>query len=133
MARRNRTITAIITGLALSGVVAASAASLNGIETVNLAADDTVVLSCDSDGVVVNYKNSYDSALPGFRTPVAIVGKIDKACFGQNMSIVLRAADGTALAEQTRNIDSDEMVFEWKLDVSPSTERVEGVSLLVTI
>ena len=49
-------------GLAVTGGVFASAASLGGVESANLGSSATVVASCDTDGVTVDYSTAYDSA-----------------------------------------------------------------------
>ena len=48
-----RLVTALTVGGVLAGGVYGAAASLGGIGSSSLGADDTAVLSCDSDGVTV--------------------------------------------------------------------------------
>ncbi len=92
--RRNRKIAAaIVTGVAMFGVVGASAASLGGITSASLGADATVVASCDTDGITLNYTNAYSAALGRYTTTSVAVTGINTSCNG--LPIALTLFDGT--------------------------------------
>ena len=71
-------------------LIAASAASLNGISTAELGADSTVVASCDADGVDVDYNWNYINGDPGLFDVVSVdVSGIDSACNGFDLYVEL--------------------------------------------
>ena len=78
---RRRLIALTIAVLAFA-LIAASAASLGGINSADVGADTTVVTSCDTDGVDVE-----------FRWRRVIVTGIADACLGQQISMTI--SDGT--------------------------------------
>lgn len=74
----------------------AMAATLGGISTTDLGADTTVVASCDSDGVTVDYSTAFDAA-NGIQEVTAVnVSGIDAACDGQSIDIGLTNGAGTS-------------------------------------
>lgn len=77
----------------------AMAATLGGIGTTDLGADTTVVASCDSDGVAVDYTTAFD-AQNGIQEVVAVnVTRIDAACDGQKIDVGLTNDAGTSSTE----------------------------------
>ena len=83
------------------GIIAASAATLGGLSSTNLGADNVVVAACDTDGISISYTTSYDAATQKFLVPGAIVSKIAPACAGQVMKVELTGATGVALSAAT--------------------------------
>lgn len=85
-----RKVTAVIMALFVFSLIAASAASLNGISTAELGADSTVVASCDADGVDVDYNWNYINGDPGLFDVVSVdVSGIDSACNGFDLYVEL--------------------------------------------
>lgn len=76
-----RKLTASVLAVLVFSVMAASAASLGGINTADLGADATVVASCDTDGVDLDYTLSYVPGAPGnFEVATVVVTNINVAC-----------------------------------------------------
>ena len=88
-------LTAIALAALVFSLIAASAASLGGINTADLGADATVVASCDTDGVDADYTLTYVPGAPG-NFDVATVGvtNINVACNGYDIDVSL--GDGTS-------------------------------------
>lgn len=89
-----RTILAITAGLAVTGGVFASAASLGGVESANLGSSATVVASCDTDGVKLDYSSAYDAASGTYRVTSVTVDGIADSCKGQPIEVSLKTSDG---------------------------------------
>lgn len=83
-------ITAVILALFVFSLIAASAASLGGINTADLGADATVIAACDTGGVDVDYNWSYTPGAPGFFDVDSVdVSAIDVACNGYDLFVEL--------------------------------------------
>ncbi|MEA1902510.1 MAG: hypothetical protein U9N56_03180 [Actinomycetota bacterium] len=88
-------LTAVILAVLVFSLIAASAASLGGINTADLGADSTIVASCDTaDGVDVDYTFSYDTTLdPGyFAVSAVVVSSVDATCDGYNIYVEIGSA-----------------------------------------
>jgi hypothetical protein len=93
----NKKVMAACGGLAAFGVLTAAAASLGGLSSSSLGADQTVVASCDSDGMVLSYTNTY-SATPGTYTVSAVVATgVASTCSAKNFNLTLSGTGGTSL------------------------------------
>ena len=84
-----RKLTAVILAVIAFALIAASAASLNGINTADLGADATLVASCDTDGVTVRYLTRYEPAIGEYELRRVIVRGISDACIGQELSVTV--------------------------------------------
>lgn len=83
---RRRLIALTIAVLAF-GLIAASAASLGGINSADVGADTTVVASCDTDGVDIQYRWRWHHSRYELRR--VIVTGIADACLGQQISTTI--------------------------------------------
>lgn len=91
-------------GIALTvggGIIAASAATLGGITSNSLGADNTLLTSCDTDGVSVAYTNTYDPTGQRFVVSNAVISGINAACAGKVMNVELSGTGGAALSSST--------------------------------
>jgi len=87
-------LTAVVLAVLVFSLVAASAASLGGINTADLGADATVVASCDTDGVDADYTVNYVPGAPGnFDVATVVVTNINVACNTYDIAVSL--GDGT--------------------------------------
>ena len=80
---------ALIAGLAMSGIIGASAATLNGLNSDQLGADVTDVSSCDTDGVTLDYVTAYDSALGEYEVVSVNVGGVNACCENQDFNLTI--------------------------------------------
>lgn len=97
-----RTLIALAAGLAVTGGVFASAASLGGVESANLGSSATVVASCDTDGVTVDYSTAYDSASGTYLVNTVTVDGISDSCKGESIEVSLKDTDGRSTTSTTR-------------------------------
>lgn len=95
--RRKRALFAVICGVSAFGIVGASAASLGGITGTGLGADVGVVASCDTDGVNVDFVNTYDATSGGYETTSVDVSGIAAACDTLDLDLTLQGAAGASL------------------------------------
>ena len=115
-----RTLIAITAGLAVTGGVFASAASLGGVTSTNLGSSATVVASCDTDGVSVDYATAYDAASGTYLVKTVTVDGIDASCKGEQIEVSLKDTDGrattttarTAVTGSTQTLEVDDFAGE---------------------
>lgn len=115
-----------------AGIIAASAATLGGLSSTNLGADNVVVAACDTDGINISYSTSYNAATQKFLVPGATVSNVATACAGQVMKVELTGAAGVALSPATEvtlgSATSQNVVF-----ASPTkADLVLGSSIVIS-
>jgi hypothetical protein len=98
-----RLVLALAAALAVGSAVTASAASLGGI-TSSLGADDASVGSCDSDGVVAEYRLAFTAGI-GFTVDQVLLRGTDAACNGKRVDIVLTRG-GASLGTGSETVSS---------------------------
>ncbi len=64
----NKKVLAAVGGLAAFGILTASAASLGGLTSSSLGADQTIIASCDTNGIALTYTNVYVPASNTYST-----------------------------------------------------------------
>jgi hypothetical protein len=100
---RRRTLLAVLSGIIVCSLVVAAAASLGGITSSSLGADDSVVASCDTNGVTSAYSTVYNTtSTAGFKVNDLTVGGIDDACDGLTMTVTLTGAANASLGSATQ-------------------------------
>jgi len=82
---------AVLAGLAVAGIVGASAASLGGVRSEDLGADVGVVGSCDTNGVDVDFATSVSGGAVNVAS--LTLSDVNAACTGQAVQVTL--LDGT--------------------------------------
>ena len=96
--RRRRCGAVILLGIGAFGLAAASAASLGGLTTGSLGADNAAVASCDTDGVTLAYGTpAYDAATGVYKVSTATVGGIAAGCIGKTVYVTVADATGASL------------------------------------
>jgi hypothetical protein len=88
---------ALLAGVCIAGIAGASAASLGPVTVGSLGAENSVVASCDTDGITINYTTTYSVANARFEVTSVTLGNVNTACGGKNASVVLAATGGTSL------------------------------------
>lgn len=125
--------------LAGGGIVAASAATLGGINSTGLGSDDKVVESCDTTGVTVRYTYGYNPAVghQHYDVLTAVVGGITStACDGKDILVTLTGASGVELDTSTpatvpAGTDGVAVATVSFAD-GPAAEDVQGVSVVIS-
>ncbi|MBK5288286.1 MAG: hypothetical protein JJE46_07450 [Acidimicrobiia bacterium] len=87
---RRRRGAILLLGIGAFGLAAASAASLGGLTSSSLGADNGAVSSCDSNGVTIAYgAPAYDGTAGLYKISTVTVGGIDAACAGKTVAVTL--------------------------------------------
>ena len=126
-----------IFGISLFGVATASAATLGGLTSRNVGANDSVVAACDTDGVTVAYTVAYSATSGNGRYTVSgvTVSGINTACVTQTLSITLRGAAGVALGAGTVTVTGATQAVTItgtpSAAVLPPAELVTGAAIVI--
>ena len=96
--RRRRRGVVLLFGIAAFGLAAASAASLGGLTSGSLGADNGAVSSCDTNGVSIAYGTpTYDATAGVYKVSSVSVSGIDAACAGKTVAVTLSDAGNASL------------------------------------
>lgn len=104
---KKRIFLALTLGLVVFGAVFAFAASLGGVTTADLGADDQTVASCDGNGVGVNWSTGAASpvyttdTVAGYKVNDVVVTGIDASCATGELKVTLTGASNAALGSVT--------------------------------
>jgi hypothetical protein len=126
---RSRAIIAVA-GASVLGLGVASASTLGGLSSSSLGANDTVVASCDSDGVSIAYTNAYDTATGRYRTTGATVNGIAAACNGKNLAVTLRDQAGAPLGTGTVSVGGTSQAVV--LAPTAAADAVTGAAVVIS-
>jgi hypothetical protein len=86
---RRVAIAALAALLVGGGVIVASAASLGGVTSEQFGADVGVVAACDSDGVDVEYTNTYDADAQEYIVEAVLVKDVALGCTNLELKLTL--------------------------------------------
>jgi hypothetical protein len=95
----NKKALAAFGGLAAFGILTASAASLGGLTSSSLGADQTVVASCDSNGIAMAYTTTYDAPSNSYKTTAVTISNVDASCATKSYKLTM--SDGAASLNET--------------------------------
>lgn len=133
--RTKRALLAVLGGVLTFAVVVGMAASLGGITSTNLGADDTVVASCDTNGVTTAYTSVYNTTTTaGFKVDDVTVDGINDACDGDSMTITLTGASNASLGSVTQAVPVN-AAFTNVVDFvgqNVLSEAVTGIHIVIT-
>jgi hypothetical protein len=130
---KRRTIFGALAGLIVFGAVIAMAASLGGITSGKLGADDTTIVSCDTDGVATSYASSWDATDKRYEVTGVTVSGIANLCDGQTLSVSLTDTGGAQLGSGSIAIPTDgaAMSVTVSLSTAASAELAVGVHVVI--
>jgi hypothetical protein len=118
--------------LAIFGTVYAMAASLGGVTSHAVGADNTIVASCDTDGVTTSYTTGWDATDKRYEITAVTVGGVADACDGQTLKVTLADASGASLSEGTLSIPSSAATsFAVTMSPAASAQLTEAVHVLI--
>lgn len=126
---RRTPLVAAVAALVVGGSVYAAAASLGGITSDSVGADDSALTSCDSDGVSTAYTTAWDAVDERYEITEVTVSGIDVACNGLNAYVTLTDAGGAQISAGTSAINATSEV----VTVAPAAgaEVTTGVHVLL--
>ena len=127
--RRVLKLLAVVT---VFGAVFAMAASLGGISSAKLGADDAVVASCDTDGVSTTYTSGWDSTDGRYETSSVTVAGVADTCDGQTMKVTLINSSNDSLGEGTLSIPTSAATsHSVTMSTAASSEAVTGIHITI--
>ncbi len=130
----SKVVFASLFGLTLFGTAMGSAASLGGITAQGLGADDTIIASCDTDGVTTAYTTAYNTTgSAGFKVATVTVGGLNNACDAKTIEVRLTGASNASLETVNKTVETDGTSTSTTLSFGSSTlaENVTGVHIVV--
>ena len=128
-----RTIAAVVAGFTVFGAVFASAASLGGITSGNVSADNTSVTSCDTDGVTTAYTTSWDGTDDRYEVTSVTVSGIANTCDGRTLSLSLTDASNNQIGTGSVAIPSDVLVTSVSVSLSTAASAKDTVGVHASI
>jgi hypothetical protein len=127
---KKRLIVSAVTGTVMFGSVFAFAASLGGVTTDKLGADDAEVQSCDTNNVAVDYDTAYSATTKRYEVTDVVVSSIEAACNGQTITVGLAKTDGTKVGDGTvANLTSASVTVP--INEKPAAEDVNQVHVVI--
>lgn len=94
---------AVVFALATFSVISASAATLGGLSSTALGADQRVIASCDTDGINLAYTNVFNATTNAYQTTAVTMSGVNSACTGQSFQLSLSDAT-TSLGETSGSV-----------------------------
>lgn len=129
---RKRILLAVLAGLLVFSGVFAIAASLGGVTSTKVGADNTAVASCDTDGVSSSYTTAWDATDKRYEITSVTVSGVNDACDGQSLSVSLTDSTGAQIGTGTLAIPtSAATAFTVSLSTAPSAKLTEGIHVLI--
>ncbi len=133
--RAKKIVFGLLFGLTLFGTAMGSAASLGGINAKGLGADDTIVASCDTDGVTTSYATAYNTTgTAGYKVATVTVGGLKNACDGQAIEVRLTGSSNASLETVSKTVETHALSTSTTLTFGNSTlaENVTGAHIVVS-
>jgi len=97
-----RLLLALLFGSCAYAIAFASAATIGTVTDSGVGAGNTVIASCDTDGVNTAYGYTYSASAPvGYNVTTVNVTSINTACNGKNISVTVAKSDGSTPATGT--------------------------------
>jgi hypothetical protein len=127
---------AIVSAVAAFAAVSASAAGLGGLTGTSLGADTTIVASCDTDGIGVNYTTTYNVAAKEYVVSAVNLTGVNAACNAKVANLTLTDTTVGAAVISTTAVASLTVsgTFTASIPVSPtvSAKNIGGLSLVIS-
>jgi hypothetical protein len=101
-----RLLLAVLFGTLAYTIALASAATIGTVTDAGVGAGNTVVASCDTDGVNTAYTSAYSASTPGYNVTAVSVTAINTACNGKAISVTVAKSDGSTPATGTGTVAS---------------------------
>lgn len=132
--RSRRTLLAVLGGVLAFALVIGAAASLGGLTSTSLGANDSVVASCDTDGVTSSYSTVYNTTTAaGFKVNDVTVGGVASECADKSMTVTLSGAGDASLGSVTQAMPSTGTTNVLNFVTSNvKAELVTGVHVVIT-
>ena len=101
-----RLFLALLFGSCAYAIAFASAATIGTVTDAGVGAGNTVIASCDTDGVNTAYGYAYSASTPGYNVTSVSVTNINAACNDKNISVTVAKSDGSTPATGASTVAS---------------------------
>jgi hypothetical protein len=129
---RRVAIAALAALLVGGGVIVASAASLGGVTSDQFGADVGLVAACDSNGVTVEYTNTYDAVAQQYIVEeVQVKGVEFPGCPGLDLKLTLVDGANATLWVGTESVTGATVVLDVPTGDAIASEDVNKVAILI--
>ncbi len=129
---KKRTGIAVLAALLVFGGVLAMAASLGGITSTEVGADNTALASCDTNGVSTTYTTAWDGTDDRYEISTVTVSGVADACDGQTLSVSLTDASNNQIGSGSVTIPTSVATsFGVSLSTAASAKDSTGVHVLI--
>ena len=129
---KKRTGIAVLAALLVFGGVLAMAASLGGITSTEVGADNTALASCDTNGVSTTYTTAWDGTDDRYEISTVTVSGVADACDGQTLSVSLTDASNNQIGSGSVAIPTSVATsFGVSLSTAASAKDSTGVHVLI--
>jgi len=130
---KKRILISIVIALVVFAGVLAMAASLGGITSSTVGADDTVVASCDTDGVTAGYTTAWDVTDERYEITAVTIGGVSDTCDSQTMAVSLTDSTGAQIGTGNLLIPSSAATsHSVTLSTAPSAELTVGLHVVIS-
>ena len=130
---KRRLVIAILAGLLVFAGVFAMAASLGGITSNKVGADNTAVASCDTNGVTTSYATGWDATDKRYEITSVTVGGVNDACDGETLSVSLTDSTGAQIGSGSVAIPTSAATSHTvTMSTAPSAQSTTGVHVLIS-
>ena len=130
---KRRVFIAILAGLLVFAAVFAMAASLGGITSNDVGADNTAVASCDTNGVTTSYATGWDTTDKRYEITSVTVGGVNDACDGDTLSVSLTDSTGAQIGSGSVAIPTSAATSHTvTMSTAPSAQLTTGVHVLIS-
>lgn len=128
-----RVLLAILAGLVIFAGVSALAASLGGITSDKVGADNTTVASCDTDGVSTSYATAWDATDKRYEVTSVTVSGVNDACDGQTLNVSMTDSTGAQIGSGNVLIPASVATAHTvTMTTAPSAKLTEGIHVLIS-
>jgi hypothetical protein len=129
---KKRTGLAVLAALLVFGGVLAMAASLGGITSTKVGADNTSLASCDTDGVSTSYTTGWDATDKRYEISSVTVAGVADACDGQTLNVSLTDSTGAQIGTGSFAIPTSAATsFGVSLTSAASAKDSTGIHVLI--
>jgi hypothetical protein len=128
-----RTIAGVLGGLTVFGAVFAMAASLGGVTSGQVGADNVAVASCDTDGVTTAYTTAWDGTDDRYEVTAVTVSGVANACDGRTLSVSLTDASNNQIGTGSVTIPTDAIATSASVSLSTAASAKDSVGVHVSI
>ena len=119
-----------LAAMAVAAFGAASAASLGGLSSTSVGANDVVVAACDSDGVSIAYTTGYNATASKYQVTAVTLSGMDAACSGKTADLTVKGTSGTSLASGSITVSGTSGSIT--LSTPVAAESILGASVIIS-